>query len=231
MDIIPEILFEDNHLIIVNKRPSEIVQGDKTGDTPLSEHIKQYIKKKYNKPGEVFLGVTHRLDRPVSGIIIFAKTGKALTRINEMFRLKEIKKTYWAIVKNKPEPPSGTLVHYLKKNEKNNKSYVYDKLIRDSKRAELDYKLIASSDHYHLLEITLKTGRHHQIRAQLSHIGCEIKGDLKYGAPRSNEDASISLHSRRAEFLHPVTKNLISLEAMPPASDNLWKYFIDAIKK
>lgn len=226
MQSFPEILFEDNHLIIVNKRPSEIVQGDKTGDTPLSEHIKQYLKKKYKKTGEAYLGVTHRLDRPVSGLIIFAKTGKALTRLNEMFRTKEIKKIYWAIVKNKPPQSSGTLVHYLKKNEKNNKSYVYEKEIRDSKRAELDYTLIKSSDHYHLLEISLKTGRHHQIRAQLSHIGCPIKGDLKYGAQRSNENASISLHARRAEFMHPVSKEKIVIEAIPPKDDKLWEFFL-----
>ena len=226
MNTTPDILFEDNHLIIVNKRPSEIVQGDKTGDTPLSELLKQYLKKKYNKTGEAYLGVAHRLDRPVSGLLIFAKTGKALTRLNDMFRTKEIKKTYWAIVKNKPTNNSATLINYLKKNERENKSYVYDKEIKDSKRAELDYKLIKSSDNYHLLEITLKTGRHHQIRAQLSHIGCPIKGDLKYGFPRSNPDASISLHARRAEFIHPVSQVSMVLEAMPPASDNLWKFFM-----
>ena len=224
--LFPEILFEDNHLIIVNKRASEIVQGDKTGDTPLSEHIKQYLKKKYNKAGEAYLGVAHRLDRPVSGLIIFAKTGKALTRLNEMFRNKEIRKTYWAIVKNKPVQASATLIHYLKKNEKNNKSYVYEKQIKDSKKAELDYTIIKNSDHYYLLEITLKTGRHHQIRAQLSHIGSPIKGDLKYGAPRSNEDASISLHARSAQFIHPVSGKEINIEAHPPLADQLWRFFL-----
>jgi 23S rRNA pseudouridine1911/1915/1917 synthase len=222
-----EILYEDNHIIIVNKKPSEIVQGDKTGDLPLSEKIKQYLKKKYNKPGDVFLGVVHRLDRPVSGILIFAKTGKALSRLNEMFRSKEIKKTYWAIVKNKPELTSGTLIHYLRKNEKNNKSYVYEKEGRNTKRAELDYTLIKSSDRYHLLEVTLKTGRHHQIRAQLAHIGSPIKGDLKYGYERSNPDASISLHSRKAEFLHPVSKVKIEITANPPKGDKLWEYFLE----
>lgn len=230
MENFPEILFDDNHLIIVNKRPSDIVQGDKTGDIPLSEIIKIYIKKKYNKPGEVFIGVAHRLDRPVSGVIIFAKTSKALARLNQMFQDKSLKKTYWAIVKNKPPHITATLVHYLKKNEKNNKTYVYDKEIADSKRAELSYTVLKSSENYHLLEISLKTGRHHQIRAQLAHIGCPIKGDLKYGFPRSNKDASISLHARRAEFIHPVSKQEILIEAVPPFTDNLWKYFIDELK-
>ncbi len=218
------VVYEDNHLIIVNKTSSEIVQGDKTGDIPLSEIVKQYLKEKYNKPGNVFLGVVHRLDRPVSGLVLFAKTGKALPRLNEMFKNGEVKKTYWAIVKNCPEPKEGELVHYLVRNEKQNKSYAYDKEVKDSKKAILDYKLIGHSQNYYLLQVNLKTGRHHQIRCQLAKIGCPIKGDLKYGFARSNPDGSISLHARRVSFIHPVSKELIELEAPLPV-DNLWNGF------
>lgn len=215
------VVYEDNHIIIVNKTASEIVQGDKTGDTPLSEIVKQYIKEKYSKPGNVFLGVTHRLDRPVSGIVVFAKTSKALSRLNEMFRNSEVKKTYWAIVKNRPELDEGELVHYMVKNEKQNKSYAYDKEVKDSKKAVLHYKLIGHSQNYYLLEVDLKTGRHHQIRCQLAKMGCPIKGDLKYGFPRSNPDGSICLHSRRVRFIHPVSKTEIDVVAPLPAG-NLW---------
>ncbi len=219
-----QILFEDNHLIIVNKKSGQIVQGDKTGDIPLSEHIKQYLKEKYNKKGNVFTGVAHRLDRPVSGAIIFAKTSKALSRINEMLRTHSIQKTYWAICLNTPIENKGKLIHYLKKNEINNKSFAIDEPKEGYQKAILNYKHIASSDKYHLLEIDLETGRHHQIRVQLSKIGCFIKGDLKYGAPRSNEDASISLHARKTHFIHPISKETISITA-PTPSDNLWQYF------
>jgi len=218
------VLYEDNHIIVVNKTSSEIVQGDKTGDTPLSEIVKQYLKEKYNKPGNVFLGVVHRLDRPVSGIVLFARTSKALPRLNEMFRNSEVKKTYWAIVKNCPKEPEGELVHYLVRNEKQNKSYAYDKEVKDSKKAILDYKLIGHSQNYYLLEVNLKTGRHHQIRCQLAKMGCPIKGDLKYGSPRSNPDGSICLHSRKVSFIHPVSKELIELEA-PVPEGNLWNGF------
>ena len=218
------VIYEDNHIIVVNKTSSEIVQGDKTGDTPLSEIVKQYLKEKYNKPGNVFIGVVHRLDRPVSGIVLFAKTSKALPRLNEMFKNSEVKKTYWAIVKNCPKEPEGELVHYLLRNEKQNKSYAYDKEVKDSKKAILDYKLIGHSQNYYLLEVNLKTGRHHQIRCQLAKIGCPIKGDLKYGSPRSNPDGSICLHSRRVSFFHPVSKELIELEA-PVPEGNLWNGF------
>lgn len=218
------VVYEDNHIIIVNKTASEIVQGDKTGDTPLSEIVKQYIKEKYSKPGNVFLGVTHRLDRPVSGIVVFAKTSKALSRLNEMFRNSEVKKTYWAIVKNRPKLDEGELVHYMVKNEKQNKSYAYDKEVKDSKKAVLHYKLIGHSQNYYLLEVDLKTGRHHQIRCQLAKMGCPIKGDLKYGFPRSNPDGSICLHSRRVRFIHPVSKTEIDVVAPLPAG-NLWNGF------
>ena len=196
------VVYEDNHIIIVNKTASEIVQGDKTGDTPLSETVKQYLKEKYNKPGNVFIGVTHRLDRPVSGLVVFAKTSKALSRLNDMFRQGEVEKTYWAIVKNAPAAEEGTLVHYMIKNEKQNKSYAYDKEVKGSKKAILDYRLIGHSQNYFLLEVNLHTGRHHQIRCQLAKMGCPIKGDLKYGFPRSNPDGSICLHSasQRALF-------------------------------
>lgn len=219
-----EVIYEDNHIIIVNKNSSEIVQGDKTGDKPLSETVKEYLKEKYNKPGNVFCGVTHRLDRPVSGIVVFAKTSKALSRLNIMFRDKDVKKTYWAIVCNRPAETEGTLQHYLVRNEKQNKSYAYDKEVPNSKKAILDYRLIASSDRYYLLEVNLHTGRHHQIRCQLAKMGCPIKGDLKYGAPRSNPDGSISLHARHIEFIHPVSKELISITA-PVPEEKLWKAF------
>ena len=217
------VLYEDNHIIAVNKSSSEIVQGDKTGDQPLSETIKLYLKEKYNKPGEVFLGVTHRLDRPVSGVVLFAKTSKALTRLNEMFRNQEVKKTYWAIVKERPEQPEGRLEHYLVRNEKQNKSIAYEKERSDAKKAALSYKLIAHSDTYYLLEVQLETGRHHQIRCQLAKMGCPIKGDLKYGFPRSNPNGGISLHARSVEFIHPVSKLPISLTAPVPVDDKLWE--------
>ena len=218
------VVYEDNHIIVVNKTASEIVQADKTGDTPLSETVKQYLKEKYQKPGNVLLGVTHRLDRPVSGLVVFAKTSKALTRLNEMFRTSEVKKTYWAVVKNAPKEPEGELVHFLVRNEKQNKSYAYDKEVPKSKKAILDYRLIGRSENYYLLEVDLKTGRHHQIRCQLAKMGCSIKGDLKYGSPRSNPDGSICLHARRIRFVHPVSKELIELEA-PLPEGNLWKGF------
>ena len=218
------VVYEDNHIIVVNKTASEIVQADKTGDTPLSETVKQYLKEKYQKPGNVFLGVTHRLDRPVSGLVIFAKTSKALTRLNEMFRTSEVKKTYWAVVKNAPKESEGELVHFLVRNEKQNKSYAYDKEVPNSKKAVLDYCLIGRSENYYLLEVDLKTGRHHQIRCQLAKMGCPIKGDLKYGSPRSNPDGSICLHARRVRFVHPVSKELIELKA-PLPEGNLWKGF------
>ena len=218
------VVYEDNHIIVVNKTASEIVQADKTGDTPLSETVKQYLKEKYQKPGNVFLGVTHRLDRPVSGLVIFAKTSKALTRLNEMFRAGEVKKTYWAVVKNAPKESEGELVHFLVRNEKQNKSYAYDKEVPNSKKAVLDYRLIGRSENYYLLEVDLKTGRHHQIRCQLAKMGCPIKGDLKYGSPRSNPDGSICLHARRVRFVHPVSKELIELKA-PLPEGNLWQGF------
>lgn len=218
------VVYEDNHLIIVNKTASEIVQGDKTGDTPLSETVKQYIKEKYAKPGNVFLGVVHRLDRPVSGLVVFAKTSKALARLNEMFRNSEVKKTYWAIVKQRPPQDEGELVNYLVRNEKQNKSYAYDKEVKNSKKAVLHYRLIGHSQNYFLLEVDLKTGRHHQIRCQLAKVGCPIKGDLKYGFARSNPDGSICLHAHRVKFVHPVSKELIDVTApLPPG--NLWNGF------
>lgn len=217
-----DILFEDNHLIIVNKRSGEIVQGDKTGDEPMSEKVKRYIKQKYNKPGDVFIGTPHRIDRPTSGIVIFAKTSKALMRLNKMFQDKEIQKTYWAIVKNPPKNKEGKLVHYLKKNEAKNKSFAQEKMFQGAKVAELTYKVIFDFDNYFLLEILPKTGRHHQIRVQLSEMGCPIKGDLKYGFNRSNKDASISLHARKISFLHPVRKEQMEVVAPVPSDDPLW---------
>ena len=219
-----DVVYEDNHLIIVDKSSSEIVQGDKTGDKPLAEMVKEYIKQKYHKPGNVFLGVVHRLDRPVSGLVVFARTGKALARLNEMFRTKEVHKTYWAIVGNCPPAEEGELVHWLVRNEKQNKSFAYDKEVPNSKKAILNYRLIGHSENYYLLEVDLKTGRHHQIRCQLAKMGCPIKGDLKYGAPRSNPDGSICLHARKVRFIHPVSKELIELEA-PLPEGNLWKGF------
>ena len=219
-----QVVYEDNHIIIVNKQSREIVQGDKTGDRPLSDIVKQYIKEKYQKPGEVFLGVVHRLDRPVSGLVVFARTSKALTRLNKMFAEGEIHKTYWAIVKNMPEQPEGTLTHWLVRNEKQNKSYAYTTEKPNAKKAILKYKVIGRSDNYTLLEVNLMTGRHHQIRCQLAAMGCPIKGDLKYGAPRSNPDGSISLMSRHVEFTHPVSKLQIAVEA-PLPEDSLWQSF------
>lgn len=206
------VVYEDNHIIIVDKTCSEIVQGDKTGDTPLSEVVKQYIKEKYAKPGEVFLGVTHRLDRPVSGLVMFARTSKALSRLNRMFQDGEIHKTYWALVKNEPPKAEDDLVHWLVRNEKQNKSYAYDKEVPNSKKALLHYKVIGRTESYFLVEVDLKTGRHHQIRCQLAKIGCPIKGDLKYGAKRSNPDGGISLQAHAMNFIHPVSKKEISVE-------------------
>ena len=216
-----QVLHEDNHIIVINKRVGDIVQGDKTGDKPLSEVVKEYIKVKYNKPGEVFLGVIHRLDRPTTGIVIFARTSKALTRMNELFSNRETQKTYWAIVKNKPQNSEGNLVHYLKRNEKNNTSKAHIKEVPESKIASLDYKIIASLQNYYALEINLHTGRHHQIRAQLSAIGSPIKGDLKYGFDRSNPDGGIHLHARKLVFTHPVTKENIEIIA-PTPNDVIW---------
>ena len=217
-----KVIYEDNHIIIVAKKSGEIVQGDKTGDEPLSETVKKYIKEKYHKPGNVFLGVVHRLDRPVSGVVVFAKTSKALSRLNNMFRTGDVHKTYWAITKNTPKLSEATLTNWIVRNEKQNKSYAYDYEVKDSKKAILSYKVIGQTDHYTLLEIHLMTGRHHQIRCQLAHIGCPIKGDLKYGAPRSNPDGSISLLSRHIEFIHPVSKEQISVDS-PLPDDNLWR--------
>lgn len=216
-----EVIYEDNHIIIVNKNCHEIVQGDKTGDTPLSETLKEWLKKKYNKPGNVFVGVTHRLDRPVSGLVIFAKTSKALSRLNEMFKKGEIKKTYHAIVKNRPPHDQGSLLHFLARNEKNNKSIAYDTARPGTQRAELNYRLLAAGERYFLLEIDLKTGRHHQIRCQLARMGCPIKGDLKYGAERSNADGGISLLARRIVFEHPVSHQIIDVVA-PVPDEKLW---------
>ncbi len=217
-----QVIYEDNHIIIVNKQSGEIVQGDKTGDTPLSDIVKAYLKEKYHKPGDVFLGVVHRLDRPVSGVVVFAKTSKALTRLNKMFSGGEVHKTYWAITKNAPKEVEGTLEHWLVRNEKQNKSYAYAKEKPRSKHAVLKYRLLGKTDNYHLIEVELLTGRHHQIRCQLAAMGCPIKGDLKYGAKRSNPDGSISLMSRKVEFVHPVSKETISVEA-PVPNDNIWK--------
>ena len=220
-----EVLYEDNHIIVVNKQAGDIVQGDKTGDMPLSDIVKLYIKIRYNKPGNVFLGVVHRLDRPTSGAVIFARTSKALSRMNEMLKKHLVEKTYWAIVKNKPEKDKDTLTNYLKKNHKNNKSTAYEHEIKDSKKAILHYELISSSDRYHLLEINLETGRHHQIRVQLAKIGCPVKGDLKYGFDRSNKNAGISLHARQIRFTHPVSKEEIMVTA-PTPQDDIWQFLI-----
>ena len=218
-----EVLYEDNHIIAVNKTCNEIVQGDKTGDTPLSETVKAYIKEKYNKPGEVFLGVTHRLDRPTSGVVLFARTSKALTRLNEMFKSHEqIRKTYWAIVQGTPKVPEARLENWLVRNEAQNKSYIAKSGAKEAKQAILSYKTLAKGEHYTLLEINLETGRHHQIRCQLAAIGCPIKGDLKYGAKRSNPDGGICLHARQIEFIHPVSKQDICITA-PMPDDALWR--------
>ena len=216
-----EVLYEDNHIIAVNKKASDIIQGDKTGDKPLPEFVKDYIKIKYNKPGEVYLGVVHRLDRPVSGVVLFARTSKALSRLNEMFREKKVQKTYWAVVKNKPQNPSDTLIHFLLKNQAKNKSKAFSREGNHALRSELSYQLIKSLDKYHLIEVIPKTGRHHQIRVQLSKIGCPIKGDVKYGFDRTNKDKSIHLHARKIDFVHPVKKEPISITA-PTPKDVLW---------
>jgi len=218
------ILYEDNHVIVINKAASDIVQGDKTGDETLPDRIKVYLKEKYSKPGNVFCGVVHRLDRPTSGVVVFAKTSKALERLNAQFRDKETNKLYWAIVEKMPDNPAGTLIHTLKKNEKQNKSYVVDEGVSGAKKAILHYQLIGSSDHYHLLEIKLETGRHHQIRCQLATFGCPIKGDVKYGAKRSNKDGSVCLHARELSFIHPTTKESLTITA-PVPNDELWLYF------
>lgn len=216
-----KVLYEDNHIIIVNKCAGDIVQGDKTGDKPLSEVVKEFLKDKYNKPGNVYLGVTHRLDRPTTGIVVFAKTSKVLPRLNKLFSDKKVNKTYWAVVKERPNKEKTTLVNWLKKNPKNNKSTAYNHEITDSKKAILHYCIIKQLNNYHLLEVNLETGRHHQIRCQLASIGSPIKGDLKYGFDRSNKDASIHLHSRKIEFIHPVSKEQISVIA-PTPNDPIW---------
>jgi 23S rRNA pseudouridine1911/1915/1917 synthase len=216
-----QVLHEDNHIIVINKRVGDLVQGDKTGDKPLSEIVKEYIKEKYNKPGEVFLGVVHRLDRPTTGIVVFAKTSKALTRLNELFSKRETQKTYWAVVKNKPPKSEDNLVHFLKRNEKSNSSKAHLKEVPESKRASLDYKIIKELNNYFALEINLHTGRHHQIRAQLSAIGCPIKGDLKYGFDRSNPDGGIHLHAQKLAFIHPVSKEELVLLA-PTPNEVIW---------
>lgn len=225
-----EILYEDNHILVINKKASQITQGDKTGDVTLPDQIKAYLKEKYQKPGNVFCGVVHRLDRPTSGAIIFARTSKALERLNKQFQDKETQKTYWAIVEQKPVKTKDKLIHFLKKNEKQNKSYSFDTEVKDSKKAILSYHLLKSAENYHLLEVELETGRHHQIRCQLGTIGCIIKGDVKYGAKRSNQDASISLHARKITFNHPVTKDPLTIIA-PVPKDNLWEWFEKEITK
>lgn len=222
-------LYEDNHIIIVSKRSGEIVQGDKTGDEPLSETVKQYIKDKYRKPGNVFLGVVHRLDRPVWGLVVFAKTSKALTRLNKMFKEGQVHKTYWAITKNAPPAEEGVLTDWLVRNERQNKSYAHPQEVPNAKKAVLKYRVIAHSDRYHLIEVNLLTGRHHQIRCQLANMGCAIKGDLKYGAHRSNPDGSISLLARRITFVHPVSKENIVVEAPLPPNDKLWEALASAV--
>lgn len=216
-----QVLFEDNHIIVINKRPGDIVQGDKTGDKPLSDTVKAYLKRKYDKPGNVYLGVVHRLDRPTSGIVVFAKTSKALPRLNKMFAEKDAKKTYWAIVKNLPKEPEKRLVHWMKRNTKQNKSYANIKEVPDSKKAILTYRIIKQLDNYFLLEIDLETGRHHQIRSQMTAIGCPIKGDLKYGFNRSNDNGSIHLHAQKLRLIHPVKKEPLEITA-PPPNDPIW---------
>ena len=228
MAIADRILYEDNHLIIVNKLPGELVQGDETGDRTLADDVKEYLKVRYNKPGNVFLGIPHRLDRPTSGIVVYCRTDKALSRMTALFRTSDVKKTYWAIVDRKPERSEGELVHYITRNAAQNKSIASPKETKGSKIAKLSYRTLASSDNYHLLEIDLHTGRHHQIRAQLAAIGVHIKGDLKYGAQRSNPDGGICLHARRISFTHPIRKEKITITADPPRT-SLWDYFLSAI--
>ncbi len=229
--IIPvDIVYEDNHLIIVNKNCSELVQGDKTGDTSLIDMVKLYIKKKYDKPGNVFLGLVHRLDRPTSGLVIFARTGKALARMNKLFNNRQIVKKYWAVVDKKPPKEIDMLTHFLKKNTKQNKSYISKPDDKNAKKAVLKYKLLQFSENYYLLEIELLTGRHHQIRAQLASIGCKIKGDMKYGFPRSNKDGGIHLHARYLEFEHPIKKELIKITAKTP-NDSLWNFFEEKLSE
>ena len=223
-----DIIHEDNHIIAINKRPGEIIQGDRTGDTPLSEEVKLFLKKKYHKPGNVFAGVIHRLDRPASGVVLFAKTSKALARMNELFRENKVVKEYWVIVKNAPASNQETIIHFLKKNSKQNKSYPVPEETRDAKKAITSYNLLASSDKYHLLEVRIETGRHHQIRSQLAAIGCPVKGDLKYGFSRSNDNGSICLHARKVGFVHPVKKERIEISA-PPPNNKLWNYFSDLL--
>jgi 23S rRNA pseudouridine1911/1915/1917 synthase len=225
-----QVLHEDNHVIVVNKRPSDIVQGDKTGDVTMPDQIKEFLRVKYNKTGNIFCGVVHRLDRPTSGAVVFAKTSKALTRLNEQFREKDTQKVYWAVVEKAPQSNTGHLENFLLKNEKQNKAYVHQKEVSGSKKAILDYRVVSQSDKYTLVEVTLHTGRHHQIRAQMAHIGCIIKGDLKYGAKRSNADGSIHLHARYLSFIHPTTKETIQITA-PVPDDSLWKWFENNQKK
>jgi 23S rRNA pseudouridine1911/1915/1917 synthase len=225
-DIQEQIIYEDNHLLVINKKPKQLVQGDKTGDSPLLEELREYIRISGKKPGNVFLGLTHRLDRPCSGVVVYAKTSKALERMNAIFREGKVSKTYWAVTESVPVDASATLMHFLKKNEKQNKSYVVDEETKEAKEAILKYLLLGNSDRYSLLGIELITGRHHQIRAQLSAAGCPIKGDLKYGASRSNKDGSIHLHAVSIAFEHPVKRNLMIFSAFPPAGDALWTFFM-----
>ena len=224
-----EILYEDNHLIAVYKKSSDLAQGDKTGDPSLDTEVRKYIALKYSKPGDVYLGVVHRLDRPVSGVLLYTRTSKSLERLNEIFRTRQVKKVYYAIVKEQPPEEEATITHFLKKNEKQNKSYVYDSEVKGSKEASLTYRIRGRSERYYLIEVELHTGRHHQIRAQLAKIGCPIKGDLKYGFPRSNEDGSISLFARSLEFIHPVRKEPVSITAHFPEGD-IWSHFVDSVK-
>lgn len=225
-----DILYEDNHIIAVNKKAGDIVQGDKTEDMPLSEEVKAYIKKKYDKPGDVYLGIVHRLDRPVGGVIVFAKTSKALVRMNKQFQDREVKKIYWAVVEKLPKENEAVLVNYLKKNQEKNRSRAYDNEVKESKRSELHYKLEGRSKNYFYVEIEPTTGRHHQIRVQLSHMGSPIKGDVKYGANRTNRDGSIHLHARSLEFMHPVKKENLIIKANPPKNDSLWEEFLELKK-